>query len=144
MEENKNIVNRLNLVRDNTLDSVNIKSVKNCYNLLKLFHIIFAILGIIAGFVLIIFSIRKNEYNTSINTALFFEGIGAVILSPLLSVIGWIIIKPFIILLYDIKMIKYKLIYDLNNEWPKDKVAIKEEYIKNNSYIDAVIHSMFK
>ena len=144
MEENEKKVNRLNLVRDNTLDSVNIKSVKNCYNLIKLFIIIAAISGIIGGFILIVFAMKKVDYKSSVNISLLLTGIATIILSPLASIISWIIIKPFIVLAYDIKMIKYKLIYDIKDECPKDKVAIKEEYIINNSSIESIIHSMFK
>ena len=60
MEEHKE-VNRIDLIKDDALDNINIKGIKGSYQLVGILFIVYAIIGIIFGYTLLIFVLSINK-----------------------------------------------------------------------------------
>ena len=130
MEEHKE-VNRIDLIKDDALDNINIKGIKGSYQLVGILFIVYAIIGIIFGFILVFTATTEVKngyyYDYITNYGQLIAGILTIILTPLTSGFLWIIIRPIFAFIYDIKLIKYKLLYDMENKWKETSSVIIEE-----------------
>ena len=116
---NKNIGYKkkdLENVRDMDLESVNISSIKLAYNITFWFLLIAAVACIVVGFIFAVISL--NGYRDVPDASIFslIYSLIIMIVGPLASFLSWIFVRLFFGMIYDIKMMRYKMLADSTNK----------------------------